>query len=141
MEIMIRKLISTGSPFERIGGYSRAVVQGNFVFVSGTAGYDYSTMIMPDSVTEQAHNCFKNISAALLEAGCSLHDVVRANYIVSEARFIDLILPICGEYFHSIRPACTMIIAELIKPEIKIEIEVTAMIAQAYGTYEIIGDR
>jgi enamine deaminase RidA (YjgF/YER057c/UK114 family) len=139
---MIRKLISTGSPFERIGGYSRAVVQGNFVFVSGTAGYDYSTMIMPDSVEEQTHNSFKTISDALLEAGCTLNDIVRANYIISEARFSDLVLPICGDYFHAIRPASTMIVAGLIKSEIKIEIEVTAMIlVQTYEMREIIGDR
>ena len=83
----MRKLISTSSPFERVGGYSRAVAQGNFVFVSGTTGYNYTTMVMPENVEEQAHNCFKTIIAVLLEAGCSLNDVVRANYIVSEARF------------------------------------------------------
>ena len=74
----MRTLISTGSDFERIGGYSRAVVQGALVFVSGTTGYEYSTMIMPESVEEQTHNCFKTISAALVEAGSSLNDVVRA---------------------------------------------------------------
>jgi enamine deaminase RidA (YjgF/YER057c/UK114 family) len=137
----MRKLISTGSPFERVGGHSRAVVQGNFVFVSGTTGYDYTTMVMPESVEEQAHNCFKTIIAVLLEAGCSLNDVIRANYIVSEARFADLVLPICGEYFHAIRPACTMIVAGLIKPEMKIEIEVTAMMAQSYDMREVSGDR
>ncbi len=138
----MRKLISTGSLFERVGGYSRAVVQGAFVFVSGTTGYDYNTMIMPDTVEEQTHNCFKTISAALIEAGSSLSDVVRVNYIITEAQFADIILPICGEYLHAIRPASTMIIAGLIKSEMKIEIEITAMsMSQTYQMREVIGDR
>ena len=138
----MRTLISTGSPFERVGGYSRAVVQGAFVFVSGTTGYDYNTMIMPDTVEEQTHNCFKTISAALAEAGCSLNDIVRARYIITQTDFADRVLPICGEYFHAIRPASTMIVAGLIKPEMKIEIEVTAMMmAQHSQMREVMGDR
>ncbi len=138
----MRKLISTGSPFERIGGYSRAVVQGAFVFVSGTTGYDYSSMIIPETVEEQTHNCFRTISAALAEAGCSLNDVVRARYIITQPDFADVVLPICAKYFHAIRPASTMIIAGLIKPEMKIEIEVTAMMmTQPSEMREVMGDR
>ncbi len=138
----MRTLISTGSDFEHVGGYSRAVVQGAFVFVSGTTGYDYTTMTMPDSVEEQVHNCFKTISAALNKAGSSLNDVVRVNYIITKASFAELVLPICGQYFHAIRPAATMIVAGLIKSEMKIEIEVTAMMmSQMHELREITGDR
>lgn len=121
-----RRLISTGSPFEVEAGYSRAVVDGADIFVSGTTGYDYATMQMPDSVEEQAHACFRTIAAALGEADASLADVVRVRYIVTRAEYADLVFPIFGQYFGTVRPAATLIVAGLLKPEMKIEIEVTA---------------
>ena len=124
---MTRKLISTGSPFERTAGYSRAVVQGNWCFVSGTTGYDYAVMTMPSSVEDQARNCLATIGKALDEAGFSLRDVVRVHYYVTDAAFADLVFPILGDVFGDIRPAATMVVCGLIRPEMKIEIEVTAM--------------
>ena len=122
----MRKLISTGSPFERTAGYSRAVVDGDWCFVSGTTGYDYPTMTMPESVEDQSRNCLSTIGKALAEGGFSFNDVVRAHYYVTDAAFADLVFPILGETFGEIRPAATMIVCDLIKPEMKIEIEVTA---------------
>lgn len=124
---MTRRLISTGSPFEKTAGYSRAVVQGDWCFVAGTTGYDYATMTMPESVEEQTRNCFATISKALEEGGFSLADVVRAHYYVTDAAHVDRVFPILGEYFGGIRPAATMIVCGLNKPEMKIEIEVTAL--------------
>jgi enamine deaminase RidA (YjgF/YER057c/UK114 family) len=124
---MTRKLISTGSPFERAAGYSRAVVDGNWCFVSGTTGYDYTTMIMPDSVEAQTRNCLATIKAALIEAGFALEHVVRTHYYVTEAAYADLVFPILGEAFGDIRPAATMVVCGLIRPEMKVEIEVTAL--------------
>ena len=123
----MRKLISTGSPFEKTAGYSRAVVQGDWCFVAGTTGYDYATMSMPDSVEEQARNCIRTIEAALREGGFEIADVVRAHYYITDAGFVDAVFPILGEYFGEIRPAATMIVCQLNKPEMKIEIEVTAL--------------
>lgn len=122
-----RRLISTGSPFERTAGYSRAVVQGDWCFVAGTTGYDYATMAMPETVGAQARNCLETIVAALAEAGFELADVVRAHYYVTDAAFVDVVFPILGEYFGDIRPAATMIVCGLNRPEMKIEIEVTAL--------------
>lgn len=122
----MRKLISTGSPFEKQAGYSRAVVDGDFCFVSGTTGYDYATMTMPDSVETQARNAFATIEKALEEAGFTLADVVRAVYYVTEAAHADDVFRVTGEHFGDIRPAATMVVAGLIKPEMKVEIEVTA---------------
>ncbi|KQS87549.1 MULTISPECIES: RidA family protein [unclassified Rhizobium] len=121
-----RKLISSGSPFERTAGYSRAVVQGDWCFVSGTTGYDYATMTMPQTVEEQTRNCLKTIEAALTEAGFSLGDAVRNHYYVTDAAFADIVFPILGEAFGEIRPAATMVVCDLIRPEMLIEIEVTA---------------
>ena len=121
-----RRLISSGSPFEAVAGYSRAVVDGDFIFVSGTTGYDYAVMEMPDSVEEQTHGCFRNIAGALSQAGGSLADVVRVRYIITDAACADAVLPIFGQYFADIRPAATLIVAGLLTPEMKIEIEVTA---------------
>lgn len=123
---MSRKLISTGSPFEKTAGYSRAVVDGDWCFVAGTTGYDYKTMVMPDDVAEQTRNCLATIGAALEEAGFSLSDVVRARYIITDAAYVDTVFPVLGEAFGDIRPASTMMIAGLVKPEMKVEIEVTA---------------
>jgi enamine deaminase RidA (YjgF/YER057c/UK114 family) len=124
---MTRRLISTGSPFERAAGYSRAVVQDGWCFVSGTTGYDYASMTMPETVEEQARNCLATIGKALGEAGFSFSDVVRARYYITDAAFADLVFPILGETFGEVRPAATMIVCELIRPEMKIEIEVTAL--------------
>jgi enamine deaminase RidA (YjgF/YER057c/UK114 family) len=122
-----RRLISTGSPFERTAGYSRAVVQGGWCFVSGTTGYDYETMVMPESVEDQTRNILATIGKALAEAGFALGDVVRAHYYVTDAAYADLVFPILGEIFGDIRPAASMIVCGLIRPEMKIEIEVTAL--------------
>ncbi|WP_019170816.1 RidA family protein [Pseudaminobacter salicylatoxidans] len=123
----MRKLISTGSPFEKTAGYSRAVVQGDWCFVSGTTGYDYATMTMPDSVEDQTRNCLATIARALEEGGFEMADVVRAHYYVTDRSFVDMVFPILGEVFGEIRPAATMIVCQLNTPEMKIEIEVTAM--------------
>ncbi len=119
--------ISTGSPFEAALGYSRAVVKGNWCFVSGVTGYDYATMTMPDDVAEQARNCFKTIFSVLDDAGFAPDDIVRVQYTLTDAALLDAVTPALGEAMGSIRPAATMVIAGLIRPEMKVEIEVTAM--------------
>jgi enamine deaminase RidA (YjgF/YER057c/UK114 family) len=121
-----RKLISSGSAFESTMGYSRAVAQGDWCFVSGTTGYDYATMTMPENIADQARNCFKTISNALEQAGFSLSDTVRVQYTVSDKALVDDLIPALGEALSDIRPAATMVIADLIKPEMKVEIEITA---------------
>jgi enamine deaminase RidA (YjgF/YER057c/UK114 family) len=124
---MSRRLISTGSPFEKTAGYSRAVVDGDFAFVSGTTGYDYATMTMPADVTSQTRNCFKTIEGALTDGGFALADVVRATYYITDAGDADAVFAVCGEKLGDIRPAATLlVVAGLYKPEMKIEIEVTA---------------
>ena len=123
----MRKLISSGSPFERTAGYSRAVVQGDWCFVSGTTGYDYATMTMPETIEEQTRNCLSTIRNAMEEAGFALADIVRCHYYVTDAGFADRVFPILGEAFGAIRPAATMIVCDLIRPEMLIEIEVTAL--------------
>jgi enamine deaminase RidA (YjgF/YER057c/UK114 family) len=124
---MSRRLISTGSPFEKTAGYSRAVVDGEFAFVSGTTGYDYTTMVLPTDVTAQTQNCFKTIEAALIEAGFAMADIVRAVYYITDAKEADAVFAVCGAHFGEIRPAATLlVVAGLYKPEMKIEIEVTA---------------
>ncbi|MGZ3409396.1 MAG: RidA family protein [Xanthobacteraceae bacterium] len=124
---MARLLISTGSPFEKSSGYSRAVVDGDFCFVAGTTGYDYATMQMPADITEQTRNCFRTIGDVLRQAGFSLNDVVRAVYYVIDMTDADKVLAVCGENFRDIRPAGTIIaVSALLRPEMRIEIEVTA---------------
>ena len=124
---MSRRLISTGSPFEKTAGYSRAVVNGDFAFVAGTTGYDYATMTMPADVTSQSRNCFKTIEGALKEAGFAMADIVRATYYVTRAEDADAVLAVCGEVLGEIRPAATLlVVVGLYKPEMKVEIEVTA---------------
>ena len=108
-------------------GYSRAVVKGNWCFVSGVTGYDYATMAMPDDPCEQARNCFRTIFAVLDEAGFAAEDIVRVQYTVTDAALVEAVIPALGEALGDIRPAATMVIAGLIRPEMKIEIEVTAM--------------
>lgn len=124
---MRRKLISSGSPFEKAAGYSRAVVQNNWCFVAGTTGYDYETMNMPESVEDQTLNILATIDRTLEKAGFIRSDIVRVQYTITDAAFADLVFPILGLYFNNIQPAATMIVAGLIKPEMKIEIEVTAL--------------
>lgn len=124
---MIRKLISSGSTFETQIGYSRAVVAGDWVFVSGTTGFDYSTMTISDSITEQTEQCLKNIQAALAQAGSSLADVVRVTYMLPNGSEFEQCWPILRKHFGEVRPAATMISASLADPRIKIEIEVTAL--------------
>jgi len=124
---MPRRLITTGSPFEKTAGYSRAVVDGDFCFVAGTTGYDYSTMTMPADVTSQSRNCFKTIEAALKEAGFAMNDIVRATYYITDLADADAHFAVCGEVLGDIRPAATLlVVAGLLKGEMKIEIEVTA---------------
>ena len=124
---MPRRLISTGSPFEKTAGYSRAVIDGDFAFVAGTTGYDYATMTMPDDVTSQSRNCFKTIEAALNEGGFAMADIVRATYYVTDAKDVDAHFAVCGEVLGDIRPAATLlIVVGLARPEMKVEIEVTA---------------
>ena len=123
---MGRRLISSGSPFEAVVGYSRAVVQGEWCFVAGTTGYDYTTMTMPADVCDQTRNALATIAKALAEGGFALTDVVRATYYLADARYWDVVGPVLGETFGMIRPASTCIVTGLVTPEMKIEIEVTA---------------
>src|SRR6187549_1941293 len=102
---MPRRLISTGSPFEKTAGFSRAVVDGDFCFVAGTTGYDYTTMVMPDDVTAQTQNCFKTIGAALTEAEFEMADIVRVTYYVTDVAYADALFAVTGAHFGEIRPA------------------------------------
>jgi enamine deaminase RidA (YjgF/YER057c/UK114 family) len=121
-----RKLISSGSSFEKLAGYSRAVVDGKWVFVSGTTGFDYSKMAISKKVTDQAEQCFANINAALAQAGATLGSVVRVVVYLSSADDFKAVAPILGKHFAKIRPANTTVVAGFVDPRIKIEIEVTA---------------
>ncbi|WP_018700351.1 RidA family protein [Amorphus coralli] len=123
---MTRRLISSGSPFEAKAGYSRAVVDGRWVFVSGTTGYDYRTMTMPDDVVDQARNALETIRAALADAEASMDDVVRARYYLVDPDDAERVFEVLGSVFGEIRPAATMVVCDLIRPEMKVEIEVTA---------------
>lgn len=120
------KHISTGSPFETTMGYSRAVVKGGWCFVSGVTGYDYATMTIPEGIAAQAQNCFATIAAVLAEAGFEMADIVRVQYTVTDAALVDSLVPVLGQHLSQIRPAATMVIAGLIRPEMLVEIEVTA---------------
>jgi enamine deaminase RidA (YjgF/YER057c/UK114 family) len=122
----MRKLISSGSTFEEQIGYSRAVVDGEWVFVSGTTGFDYSTMTIPEGIVEQTEQCMRNIARALEQAGASLADVVRVTYVVPKAEEFEKTWPVLRKYFGDVRPAAMMISAGLADPRMKIEIEVTA---------------
>ena len=127
----MRKLISSGSPFEADVGYSRAVVDGEWVFVSGTTGFDYRTMAISEDVVEQAEQTLRNIGQALQEAGAAFADVVRVHYILPRATDFEACWPVLRRYFGDVRPAATMIEAGLADPRMKIEIEVTARRASA----------
>ena len=124
---MKRTLISSGSPFEEQIAYSRAVVQGDWIFVSGTTGFDYSTMSISPLVETQARQCLENISQALQKAGSSLVDVVRVHYILPNGSDFEKCWPVFREYFGNVRPAATMISAQLLDSRMLIEIEVTAL--------------
>ena len=123
---MTRRLVSSGSTFEKQIGYSRAVVQGDWVFVSGTTGFDYAKMTIVEDVVGQAEQCMRNIDAALREAGASLADVVRVHYLLPKAADFEPCWPVLRKYFGEIRPAATMMECGLADPRMKIEIEVTA---------------
>jgi enamine deaminase RidA (YjgF/YER057c/UK114 family) len=121
-----RRLISSGSTFEREIGYSRAVVDGEWIFVSGTTGFDYVSMTISDDIVEQTEQCFRNIEAALVQAGSSLRDVVRVTYVLPKADDFPQCWPTLRKYFGEVRPAAMMISAGLADPRMRIEIEVTA---------------
>lgn len=123
---MTRRLISSGSTFERDIGYSRAVVDGEWIFVAGTTGFDYATMTLADDVVAQAEQCLRNIGAALAQAGAGFADVVRVTYIVPNAADFEPCWPALRRSFGEVRPAATMFSAGLADPRIRIEIEVTA---------------
>ena len=122
----MRRLISSGSPFEREVGYSRAVVDGEWVFVAGTTGFDYAAMTISDDVVAQCEQTLRNIAAALAEAGCRMSDIVRVQYILPDPVDFEPCWPVLRRHFGEIRPAATMFSAGLADPRMKIEIEVTA---------------
>ena len=124
---MQRTLISSGSSFEAQIGYSRAVVAGDWVFVSGTTGFDYSNMTISDDLIEQAEQCLKNIDSALQQAGSSMADVVRVTYVLPDASQFESCWPVLRKYFGDVRPAAMMISAGLADKRMLIEIEVTAL--------------
>jgi enamine deaminase RidA (YjgF/YER057c/UK114 family) len=124
---MPRRLISSGSPFEKQVGYSRALVDGDWAFVAGTTGYDPETRLMPDSAADQARNALALIARTLEDAGFAMADIVRATYYFTDAAYWDEVAPVLGETFGEVRPAATALIVGLIKAEMKIEIEVTAL--------------
>lgn len=126
---MSRELISSGSEFEARIGYSRAVKQGDWVFVSGTTGFDYESMTISEDVAEQAEQCWRNIEAALREAGASVTDIVRVHYILPRAGDFEPCWPVLQRWLGEVRPAATMFEAGLLDPRMKIEIEVTALIS------------
>lgn len=123
---MPRQLISSGSPFEAQVGYSRALVQGDWCFVAGTTGYDPDTKVMPDSVVDQAANALKVIGKALADAGFAFADVVRVTYYITDPAYWDDLGQATAPVFGDVRPAASCVVAGLIKPDMKIEIEVTA---------------
>jgi enamine deaminase RidA (YjgF/YER057c/UK114 family) len=124
--------ISSGSPFEKKIGYSRAVLDGNMVYVSGTTGYDYATMTMPEDAGTQARNAFATIARALEEVGASMKDTVRVRYYITDMAWYEALVAMAGEIYGDIRPAATMLVCGLTTPEMKLEIEVTARIG-AHG--------
>jgi enamine deaminase RidA (YjgF/YER057c/UK114 family) len=123
---MTRKLISSGSSFEKVAGFSRAVVDGDWVFVSGTTGFDYAAMTISDDLAAQAHQAFKNVAAALAQAGASFDDVVRVKYYFTDPDGFDKTAPVLGQYLGKARPAATALVCKLVDPRIRFEVEVTA---------------
>ncbi len=124
-----RRLISSGSHFEELAGYSRAVVDGEWVFVSGCTGFDYATGEISGDVVEQTRQTFRNIDAALAQAGAAPADVVRVRVYLAARDDFPLVAPVVGDYFRDIRPANTTVVAGLADERMKVEIEVTARIA------------
>lgn len=124
---MKRKLISSGSTFEEKIGYSRAVVQGDWIFVSGTTGYNYETMTISDDIVEQTEQCFINIKNTLANADANLSDIVRITYILTDANTFEICWPVLQKYLGTIKPAATMFSAGLADDKMKIEIQVTAL--------------
>ena len=122
----MRRLISSGSPFEAEAGYSRAVVDDEWIFVAGTTGFDYASMKIAEDPAEQARQALRNIEKALAEAGSTLADVVRVHYYMPDLADWPAIVPVLGEVFATIRPAATALVCGLVDPRMKIEIEVTA---------------
>lgn len=135
----MRKHVSTGSPFEQNIGYSRAVAAGGMVFVAGTTGYDYDTMIMPDNVADQCRNALDTIAAALAQLGCGLDDVVKVSYILPDPADWPACWPVTRAAFANAMPAATMICAGLQNPEMKIEIEVIAVLPTHLDAAAAIG--
>jgi reactive intermediate/imine deaminase len=123
---MTKRLISSGSAFEAVAGYSRAVVDGDWIHVAGTTGFDYSKMTISDDLAVQTRQVFANIAAALEQAGATLDDVVRVTYYLAEREYFEKVAPIFGEYFARARPAATAVVCGLVDARMKIEIEVTA---------------
>jgi enamine deaminase RidA (YjgF/YER057c/UK114 family) len=129
--VSARRLISSGSSFERLVGYSRAVVDGRDVHVSGTTGFDYATMTIDEDLLVQTRQCLANIAGALAQAGCTLDDVVRVRYLFTQAEYFERAAPLFGEAFARARPAATAMIVGLVDSRIKIEIEVDARVPEA----------
>ena len=127
---MTRRLISSGSTFEKSIGYSRAVVDGDWIFVSGTTGFDYATMTIQDDAVAQCEQALKNIGAALAQADSGFADVVRVHYLMTNAADFERCWPAMGKVFGDVRPSCTAMVVGLVDPRMKIEIEVTALRGQ-----------
>ena len=125
---MVRRLISSGSEFESKMGYSRAVVDDNYVFVSGCTGFDYESMSISSDVVKQAEQCFLNIAAALKEAGTTMAEIVRVHYIFPNRDDFEPCWPVLAKYLGKVRPAATMIVAGLFDERMKLEVEVTARV-------------
>ncbi|MBB3012573.1 RidA family protein [Cupriavidus alkaliphilus] len=126
----MNRKISSGSIFESAVGFSRAIVDGRYVHVAGTTGFDYAVMRISDSLIEQCHQCFRNIADALAQAGCSLDDVVRVRYYLADVGFFEELTPMLSQLFWSARPATTAIVCQLVDPRMKVEIEVTALLRE-----------
>ena len=124
---MARERISTGSSFEREVGYSRAVVQGDWCFMAGVTGYDYATMTLPDGIAAQAENCFATVRDVLDRAGFAMRDIVRVTHYVADRPMVDDLIPVLSRHLGEVRPAATMVIAGLMRPEMLYEVEVTAL--------------
>lgn len=128
---MTRQLISSNSEFERKYSYSRAVIDGDYVFVSGTTGYDYKTMSISDNVAEQAEQCFRNIAEVLARAGSSIEQIVRIRYILPNRNDFELCSPAINKYLNTTKPAATILVAGLLNDKMKLEIEVTARLTNS----------
>jgi enamine deaminase RidA (YjgF/YER057c/UK114 family) len=134
---MPRRLISSGSSFEKSIGYSRAVVDGDWVFVSGTTGFDYATMTISDDVVTQCEQALENIEAALKQARSGFKDVVRVRYLLTDAADFERCWPAMGKAFGDVRPSCTAMVVGLVDPRMRIEIEVTALRKAAQATQTV----